>query len=88
MVQNLMLSLQWLGLLLWRGFDPWPRNFHMPWPKKKEELGGLSSIIGDNYQNCIQEFLLWGRELRIQPQGVPIVGKQKQIQLASMRVWV
>lgn len=20
-----------LGLLLWPGFDPWPRNFYMPW---------------------------------------------------------
>ena len=34
-----MLSLQWLGLLLWHGFDPWPKNFHMPWlwPKKKKK---------------------------------------------------
>ena len=31
---------EWLGLLLWRGFDPWPRNFHMlwVWPKKKKFL--------------------------------------------------
>ena len=21
----------WLGLQLWLGFNPWPRNFHMPW---------------------------------------------------------
>uniref|UniRef100_A0A8D1VGH1 glutathione transferase n=1 Tax=Sus scrofa TaxID=9823 RepID=A0A8D1VGH1_PIG len=28
-VKDLALSLQWLGLLLWRGFDPWPGNFHM-----------------------------------------------------------
>ena len=28
-VKDLVLSLQWLGLLLWRGFDPWTRNFHM-----------------------------------------------------------
>ena len=28
-VQDLMLSLQRLGLLLWRGFHPRPRNFHM-----------------------------------------------------------
>ena len=29
----------WLGLLLWYRFDPWLRNFHMPWgqPKKKGE---------------------------------------------------
>ena len=24
-------SLQQLRLPLWCGFDPWPRNFHMPW---------------------------------------------------------
>ena len=28
-VKDLVLSLQQLGLLLWRGFDPWPRNFHI-----------------------------------------------------------
>ena len=22
---------QWLGSLLWLGFDPWPWNFHLPW---------------------------------------------------------
>ena len=29
------LSLLWLGLLLWHGFDPWPWNFYIPpvWPK-------------------------------------------------------
>ena len=30
-VKDLVISLQHLGLLLWHGFDPWPRNFHMPW---------------------------------------------------------
>ena len=30
-VKDPALSLQWLGLLLWCGFDPWPRNFHMLW---------------------------------------------------------
>ena len=27
-------------LLLWRGFDPWPRNFHMlkAQPKKKKKI--------------------------------------------------
>ena len=34
------LSLLWLGLLLWREFDPWPGNFCMPHvqPKKKEKV--------------------------------------------------
>ena len=32
-------SLQWLRLLLWHGFEPWPRNFCMSWagPKKKKK---------------------------------------------------
>lgn len=25
-VKDLVLSLEWLGLLLWPGFDPWPRE--------------------------------------------------------------
>ena len=29
--KNLALSLQWLMLLLWCKFSPWPGNFHMPW---------------------------------------------------------
>ena len=40
-VKDPVLSLLWLRLLLWRRFDPWPRNFDMPqvWPKKKKERG-------------------------------------------------
>ena len=30
-VKDLVWSLQWLWLLLWQEFDPWPRNFHVPW---------------------------------------------------------
>ena len=35
-VKDLALSLMWLWLLLWCGFDPWPGNFHVlwAWPKK------------------------------------------------------
>ena len=35
-VKDLVLSLQWLGLLLWCRFDPLPRKFHMlqMWQKK------------------------------------------------------
>ena len=37
-VKDLVLSLQWLGSLLWILFDSWLRNFHTPWvqPKKKK----------------------------------------------------
>ena len=38
--KDLALSLLWLRLLLWYGFDPWPGNVHMPWarPKKYRKL--------------------------------------------------
>ena len=29
-IKDLVLSLQWLRLLLWSGFNPWHRNFCMP----------------------------------------------------------
>ena len=46
-VKELVLSLQWLGLLLWSQFDFWPRNFHMPWsqPRKKEGKKGKKKEI-------------------------------------------
>ena len=33
------LSLQWLRLLMWCRFDPWPGNFYMlwVWPKKQKQ---------------------------------------------------
>ena len=30
LVKGPALSLQWLGSLLWCGFNSWPRNFHVP----------------------------------------------------------
>ena len=36
-VKDLAWSLQGLRLLLWRGFDPWPRNFHTLWLQQKKE---------------------------------------------------
>ena len=44
-VKDAMLSLLQLRSLLWCGFDPWPRNFHMllAWPKRKKKV-----IISDN----------------------------------------
>ena len=35
-VKDSVLSLQWLYLLLCSGFDPWPRNFYMPWERPKK----------------------------------------------------
>ena len=42
-VKDLMLSLQWLGLLLWHGFDPWPGNFHMPWVQPAKKIHQLKT---------------------------------------------
>ena len=35
-VKHPALSLQQLGLPLWRGFSPWPRNFRMPLAQPKK----------------------------------------------------
>ena len=35
-VKDLALSLLWLWSLLWHEFDPWPRNFHIPWVQPKK----------------------------------------------------
>ena len=46
-IKDLVVSLLWLWLQLWRGFDPSPGNFHMK--KKKEEKGrekGTEKIPG------------------------------------------
>ena len=38
-VKDPAFSMQWPRLLLWRGFNSWPRNFHMSqaWPIKNTE---------------------------------------------------
>ena len=36
------LTLQQLRLLLWHGFDLWPRNFHMPWVWPKNMARNIS----------------------------------------------
>ena len=49
-VKEPVLSLLWLGSLLWCRFSPWPRNFCMPWvwqkkkKKKKKDLKDLPQI--------------------------------------------
>ena len=32
-----LLSQQWLQVLPWHGFDPWLRNFHIPWVWQEKE---------------------------------------------------
>ena len=53
-VKDRVLSVQWLGSLLWCRFSPWPGNFHVPWvwTKKKPKVlfsfsfKGLTLSIG------------------------------------------
>lgn len=42
-----LLSLQWLGLLLWPELDAWPGNFHMLWamPKTKQIMGRRPIVV-------------------------------------------
>ena len=46
-VKDLALSLLWLRLLLWHGFDPRPRVSCIPWaqPKKKKKKGNRNVIL-------------------------------------------
>ena len=43
-LNDLALSLLCLWLLLWRGLDSWPENFHLlgVWPKKRKRILPLS----------------------------------------------
>ena len=36
-VNDLVLSPQWLGSLLWYGFDPWLGNFHTLWAQSDKK---------------------------------------------------
>ena len=48
-VKDPVLSLLWLGSLVWCGFGPWPRNFCVlqAWPKGKKKKMSLSRV--ENY---------------------------------------
>ena len=52
-VKDLVLSLLWLGSLLWCRFDPWPGNFCMQraQPKKKKKKK-IKKCIFDVFSTC------------------------------------
>ena len=54
-VKDLVLSLLWLGPLLWRRFYPCPGNLHVPWaqPKNPKHLFRILRAIK------MGEILLW-----------------------------
>ena len=37
-VKDLVVVLQWLWVTVWPEYDPWPRNFHMPWARPKHKM--------------------------------------------------
>ena len=57
-VKDPVLSLQWLGGLLWLRFNPCPRNFHMPQTqprqrkKKSTERGEFQWCFGSDVWSC------------------------------------
>ena len=46
-VEDLALSLQWFGLVLWRALHLWPGNFHMLWvqPKTKNKQNNKKQYV-------------------------------------------
>ena len=52
--KDLALSLQWLGLLLWHMFHPWPGKFHMR-PKEKKKDSPLEIINSEVLNGEISE---------------------------------
>ena len=49
-VKDLVLSLLWLGSLLWHEFNSWPRNFHIPWAWQKKKIFFLKKNYFSNLQ--------------------------------------
>ena len=45
LVKDPGLSVLPLGSLMWLGFDPWPKNFHMPWAQPKQRNALLQWVL-------------------------------------------
>ena len=56
-VKDLALSLQWLGSLPLLGFDPWPRNFHMP-PVQPKKQNKNKNFIVDIFAHGFYEYFI------------------------------
>ena len=53
-----VLSLQWLGLLLWCRFDPWSRNLHMLWVQPKKKKKPKFSVLMNYLHLAKMQFLI------------------------------
>lgn len=86
-VKDLVLSLLWLWLQLWYGFDPWPRNFSKPQeqPNKIKNLSLHTQVqgqIGEFYQTNKEEFiptLLKGFQKTDEDAFVTLISKPKTL---------
>ena len=84
-VKDLALSLLWLWLLLWLGFDPWPGNFHMlqVWPKNKRQKQKQKSITHPCF--CISLFL---RSVLQLPVALPLYPTYTDTAILSRLSWM
>ena len=90
-VKDLALSLLWLGSLLWRRFDTWPGNFHMPWvqPKKeKRKKKDIENTLNHIYTNM--NSFVWKqkkKKVTISPHQKKIrqnIWKESDLQLVNL----
>ena len=67
-VKVLVSSLQWLRLLLWLGFDPWPRNFHKPQEQPEKKKSKKKSVTLRKKVHITTEFVyifLWKLDIKM-----------------------
>ena len=65
-VKDPVLSLQGIGSLLWHGFDPWPRIFHMPrawpigpdWSMSTSSSANIYKAKNENFKGLCLDFSL------------------------------
>ena len=69
-VKDPALSLQWLGSLLWPGFDPWPGNFRMPKQNKTKQYAASRGLGCDEERQTIREPKLHGPVSGSNSQGI------------------
>ena len=56
-VKDLVVSLLWLGSLLWCGLDPWPGNFHMPWAWRQNKNSGAWQVENTPVRMCWKDLV-------------------------------
>ena len=90
-VKDVVLSLLRLGLLLWHGFDPWPKNLDMlqAQPKKNffRNIGGYDCRCIEYILNNIQDIRKEKATLRLK-RGAEWLGDGKEIDEFFMSLYI